>query len=241
MCAQRGIKTLTYGRDGRDIKLRTVRPEPAGIGMEIEIDRKVYPVHLPLIGVFQVMNALAALGMVIAGGESVETAMAALETLTGVRGRMEPIGTVDGAAILVDFAHTPDGLATMLAAARPHCQGRLICLFGCGGDRDAGKRPLMAKAVGQLADIGILTDDNPRTESPAQIRADAKIGFPEAIEIGDRAEAIRHGISILQPGDVLILAGKGHETGQTVGTEVLPFDDAEVARNVLREMGDAQQ
>ena len=235
ICKARGIKVISYGRDGKDIRLKTVRPAANGIFMEVEIGRRTYPVQLPLIGVFQVMNALAALGIVIAGGEPVETAMAVLETLTGVRGRMEVVGTVRGAGVIVDYAHTPDALITVLAAARPHCSGRLICVFGCGGDRDIGKRPLMAKAVRRLADIGILTDDNPRTEDPARIRADAKAAFPDVIEIADRRAAIRHAVGDLQQGDLLIIAGKGHETVQIIGTEAVHFDDAEEARAALKE------
>lgn len=234
ICKARGTKVISYGRDAKDIRLKTVRPAANGIFMEVEIGRRTYPVQLPLVGVFQVMNALAALGIVMAGGEPVETAMAALETLTGVRGRMEVVGTTQqGAGVIVDYAHTPDALMTVLAAARPHCSGRLICVFGCGGDRDAGKRPLMAKAVRQLADIGILTDDNPRTENPAQIRADAKTAFPEVIDIADRREAIQRAVADLKQGDLLIIAGKGHETVQVIGTQAVHFDDAEEARTAI--------
>jgi UDP-N-acetylmuramoyl-L-alanyl-D-glutamate--2,6-diaminopimelate ligase len=177
------------------------------------------------------MNALAALGLAIATGCVVDNAAEALTRLTGVPGRMQFVAEYeDGGAIVVDYAHTPDALATVLRALRPHTRGRLVVLFGCGGDRDAGKRPLMGRAAAELADRVCVTDDNPRTEPAAKIRRAILAAAPDAIEIGDRRQAIATAISELAPGDVLLIAGKGHETGQIVGTTAYPFDDAAIAR-----------
>ncbi|HAI29710.1 MAG TPA: UDP-N-acetylmuramoyl-L-alanyl-D-glutamate--2,6-diaminopimelate ligase, partial [Thalassospira sp.] len=193
-----------------------------------------YNIHLPLMGSFQVMNALAALSIVVASGADLDQAVLALEKLEGVRGRLELVGkTGFGAPVFVDYAHTPDALETVIKAVRPHCKGRLVCVFGAGGDRDVGKRPLMGQVARDFADIAIITDDNPRSEDPATIRAAIKEQCEGAVEIGDRAEAIKRGIGILQRNDVLIIAGKGHERGQIVGDTVLPFDDASVARSIL--------
>ncbi|MEY8840962.1 glutamate ligase domain-containing protein, partial [Cribrihabitans sp. XS_ASV171] len=166
----------------------------------------------------------------IASGEIPEEVFRALTELTTVRGRMELAATrSNGAAVFVDYAHTPDAVATALAALRPHVMGRLVAIVGAGGDRDPGKRPLMGKAAAENADIVFVTDDNPRTEDPATIRAAVMEGAPEATEVGDRAEAILRGVDALQSGDALLICGKGHETGQVVGDQVLPFDDAEQA------------
>jgi UDP-N-acetylmuramoyl-L-alanyl-D-glutamate--2,6-diaminopimelate ligase len=185
---------------------------------------------LPLAGEFQTMNALAALGLVIATGSPVAAATAALASLTGVPGRLQFVAHEGGGAIVVDYAHTPDALATVLAALRPHAGNRLAVLFGCGGDRDAGKRPLMGEVATRLADRVYVTDDNPRTEPPAEIRRAILETAPSAIEIGDRREAIATAIAELEAGDLLVIAGKGHETGQIIGTETYPFDDAAIAR-----------
>jgi UDP-N-acetylmuramoyl-L-alanyl-D-glutamate--2,6-diaminopimelate ligase len=187
-------------------------------------------VHLALIGGFQAENALVAAGLAIGAGMAPETAIAALPGLRAVRGRMEKAATrTNGAAVYVDYAHTPDALATALQALRPHVMGRLVVLFGAGGDRDRGKRPLMGEAAAAHADVVYVTDDNPRSEDPAAIRAAIRAGCPEANEIGDRAEAILHAVDALGPGDALLIAGKGHETGQIVGDAVFPFDDVEQA------------
>ena len=186
--------------------------------------------RLGLIGGFQAHNALMALGLAIGSGTDPEVAIRALPELTTVRGRMQLAATrVNGATVFVDYAHTPDALVTALKALRPHVMGRIIVAFGAGGDRDRGKRPLMGKAAAANADVVIVTDDNPRTEDAATIRAAVMAGAPEATEIGDRAEAILAGVDALQPGDALLVAGKGHETGQIVGTDVLAFDDVEQA------------
>lgn len=197
---------------------------------------------LPLAGDFQAMNALCALGLCAAeeGADSarIEALCAALEKIEAPPGRGQRIGFVpSGGAVYVDYAHTPDGLATILKALRAHASGRLICLFGCGGDRDPGKRPMMGKIASELADIVIVADDNPRGEDPAAIRRAVLEAAPGAIEIGDRREAIRHGVRLLGSGDVLVVAGKGHERGQIVGGVVHPFDDADEVRAALESLG----
>ncbi len=181
------------------------------------------------------MNALAALGLAIATGVSAQTAIAALATLTGVPGRLQFVAEgEDGGGIVVDYAHTPDALATVLAALRPHAPGRLVVLFGAGGDRDPGKRALMGSAAAAGADRVYVTDDNPRSEDPAAIRRAILAAAPLAVEIGDRRRAIETATAELGRGDLLVIAGKGHETGQIVGSETLPFDDAEIAREAAR-------
>jgi UDP-N-acetylmuramoyl-L-alanyl-D-glutamate--2,6-diaminopimelate ligase len=191
---------------------------------------------LPLAGAFQVSNALCALGCVLGSGAEPDRAIAALENLHGVPGRMEQAGRhASGAPVYVDYAHTPDALETVLSNLRPHVGsgGRLIVVFGCGGDRDKGKRRLMGERAQSLADVVYVTDDNPRTEIAADIRAQVMQGCPTATEIGDRADAIATATASLKSGDVLLIAGKGHESGQIVGTSVLPFNDVDVARAAL--------
>ena len=171
-----------------------------------------------------------AAGLAIGSGSDPAAVIGVLPALRTVRGRMERAARrVNGAPVFVDYAHTPDALATALTALRPHVKGRLVVVFGAGGDRDRGKRPLMGAAAAKAADLLYVTDDNPRTEDPASIRAAVRAGAPEATEIGDRAEAILTAIDALQPGDALLIAGKGHETGQVVGHDILPFDDREQA------------
>jgi UDP-N-acetylmuramoyl-L-alanyl-D-glutamate--2,6-diaminopimelate ligase len=173
---------------------------------------------------------------VIGSGEDAGDATAALEKLDGVRGRLELVANhPSGAPVYVDYAHTPDALETVLRALRPHADRKLVVVFGCGGDRDRGKRPVMGELAARLADRAIVTDDNPRTEVASAIRQEVLAGCPDAEEIGDRAEAIRAAVRDLGEGDVLVIAGKGHEQGQTIGTEVRPFDDAETARAAVRE------
>ena len=195
---------------------------------------------LPLAGRFQAWNVLCALGLVIGAGADRDEALATLTRLEGVPGRLQHVATHPcGAAVYVDFAHTPDALETVLLALKQHARNRLIAVFGCGGDRDRGKRPVMGERAGRLADRAIVTDDNPRTEVPAAIRKEVLAGHPALEEIGDRREAIRAAVRSLRPGDVLVIAGKGHEHGQIVGTEVLPFDDATEARAAVAEVGAA--
>ncbi|MEO1494222.1 MAG: UDP-N-acetylmuramoyl-L-alanyl-D-glutamate--2,6-diaminopimelate ligase [Pseudomonadota bacterium] len=228
-----GHPVLSYGRDeAADLRLEAQRFHGTGQDILFNYGGEAHRSTLSLIGSFQVENVLAAAGLAIATGETPEAVFAALPSLSGVRGRMELATTREnGAAVYVDYAHTPDALATAIQALRPHCQGRLVVVGGAGGDRDPGKRPLMGKAMADHADAVIVTDDNPRTEDPALIRAAVKSGCPEADEIGDRAAAILAGIDALKdPGDCLLIAGKGHEQGQDVGTHVIPFDDVEQAR-----------
>jgi UDP-N-acetylmuramoyl-L-alanyl-D-glutamate--2,6-diaminopimelate ligase len=192
-------------------------------------------VELPLLGAFQVENALLAAGLVLAveGEGRAEETIGALASVKGVSGRLERVGEVEGALCIVDYAHKPDALANVLDALRPFTPGRLVCVFGCGGDRDRGKRPLMGRISVDKADVTIVTDDNPRSEDPAAIRAEILTGAKGAREVGNRSEAIRMAVSELKPGDVLVVAGKGHETGQTIGSETFPFSDDEEVRAAI--------
>ena len=192
-------------------------------------------IRLPLLGDYQASNALLAAGLAIATGEPPERVLPALEQLEGVKGRLEIAGRIRGALVVIDYAHKPDALLAALKALRPFATGRLNVVFGCGGDRDKGKRPIMGRIAAEYAHHVIVTDDNPRSETPAAIRAEILAGAPGAREIGDRAEAIRAGMRLLGHGDVLLIAGKGHETGQIVGATVLPFSDHEAVRAALAE------
>ncbi len=226
----RGQSVLTVGLGEADLCLMNQRFDSTGQDLRFSWQGKTFQTRLNLIGGFQAENILLACGLVIAAGDDPEQVFETLPHLTTVRGRMQLAATRDnGAAVFVDYAHTPDAVATALKALRPHVMGRLIAIVGAGGDRDATKRPLMGKAAANHADIVFVTDDNPRSEDPASIRAAVMDGAPEATEVGDRAEAILRGIDALQPGDALLIAGKGHETGQIVGDQVLPFDDVEQA------------
>ncbi|MDF3383846.1 MULTISPECIES: UDP-N-acetylmuramoyl-L-alanyl-D-glutamate--2,6-diaminopimelate ligase [Sulfitobacter] len=226
----RGCEVITVGRDGGDLHLQGQRFDATGQDLRFSWRGKTYQKRLNLIGGFQGDNVLLAAGLVIACGGDPQEVFDTLPHLTTVRGRMQLAATRDnGAAVFVDYAHTPDAVATALAAMRPHVLGRLVAIVGAGGDRDRAKRPLMGQAAAQHADMVIVTDDNPRSEDPASIRAAVLGGAPEAWEVGDRAEAILRGVEALEPGDALLIAGKGHETGQTVGDDVLPFDDVEQA------------
>jgi len=193
-------------------------------------------VRLPLVGDFQASNALVAAGLVVATGARAETALPMLASLTVARGRLELAGMARGVApIFIDYAHTPDALAKALDALRPYAENRLVVVFGCGGDRDKGKRPEMGSAAAARADLVIVTDDNPRSEDPAEIRKQILAAAPGALEISDRAAAIAEAIACLEPGDVLLVAGKGHETGQTVGTSVVPFSDHDAVAAALKQ------
>ena len=234
----RGCPVLSYGRSGTALRLERQQAVEGGQELTLHIEGTRHEIFFPVPGGFQAMNALAALGLVIATGGDPAGAAQALTALTGVRGRIEHVAIhPSGARIYVDYAHKPDALETVLKALRPHAPGQLVVVFGCGGDRDRAKRPLMGAIAARLADQVIVTDDNPRTEDPAAIRREILAGAPEAVEIGDRGEAIHAAIAGLGPGDLLIIAGKGHETGQIVGAKVLPFDDAEVARAAVRSLG----
>ncbi len=236
---RRGLEIVRVGRSaGAPFRLQAVTPKPSGLDIVVEVDGARRECRLPMIGDFQAENALVALALVGALGIDPAMAVGGFEGLFAAPGRMQHCGNhPSGAGVYVDYAHTPDALATALRAIRPHADGRVHVVFGCGGDRDPGKRPEMSRACADNADVVILTDDNPRTEDPAAIRAQAKAGAPDAIEIGDRRNAIRVAIEGLNAGDVLVVAGKGHEPGQIVGTEVLPFDDAAEVRAGLAEIG----
>ena len=192
--------------------------------------------HLPLVGEFQVENALVAAGLVIATGGKADDVFSALENLKGAKGRLELVGSNHGAPIFVDYAHKPDALAKALDALRPYVSGKLVVVFGAGGDRDRGKRPLMGAVAAENADRIIVTDDNPRSEDASAIRAAILAEAHGAAEIGDRREAIRAAIAGLDRGDVLLIAGKGHETGQIIGDRVVPFSDHEAVATALKEL-----
>ena len=239
LCRGQGQRVIGFGADAlADLRLISAQPDGAGQTFLLEAFGTRRALLLPLMGEFQAMNALAALGLAVATGVPVGEALDALATLQGTPGRMEHAAShPNGAPIIVDYAHTPDALETALTALRPHCRGRLVVVFGCGGDRDAGKRPMMGAIAERLADLVIVTDDNPRSEDAASIRRAILAAAPKAREIGDRGSAIRAAVAMLAHGDVLLLAGKGHERGQIVGDTVVPFDDAETARAAVAEIG----
>lgn len=229
----RGLTLLSVGEHGDSLRLLRREPTLLGQALEIEGGGRVHRVTLPLIGAYQAANALTAAGLVIATGGDVAQTIASLARLAPVRGRLErAVIARSGAPVYVDYAHTPDAIAAAAAALRPHVGGRLILVVGAGGDRDAGKREPMGEVSAASADVVIVTDDNPRTEDPAAIRAAVLQGAPGGIEIGDRRAAIAHAVSIAESGDIVLIAGKGHESGQIVGDLVLPFDDVTVAREV---------
>jgi len=234
-CVARGLKTLTVGAKGADIRLAEVVADGFDQLLTLVHAGVTVKIRLPLAGAFQAENALVAAGLALAAGATAENVFAALQNLKGAPGRLERVGDRNGAPVFVDYAHKPDALEKALAALRPFAQNRLIVVFGCGGDRDAGKRPIMGGIAARGADVVIVTDDNPRSETPAEIRAQILANAPGAREIGDRAQAIRAGVAELRPGDALLIAGKGHETGQIVGAQILPFSDHDEARRALKE------
>lgn len=226
----RGQQVVTVGRSDSDIILLAQRTDATGQDIRFSYGGKTYQSRLDLIGDFQAENVLLACGLAIACGDAADRVFETLPHLSTVRGRMQLAATrKNGAAVFVDYSHTPDSIATALKAMRPHVMGRLIAIIGAGGDRDVTKRPLMGQAAIQNADLVIVTDDNPRSEDPAVIRAAVMQGATGASEVGDRAEAILRGVDALGSGDALLIAGKGHETGQIVGDDILPFDDVEQA------------
>jgi len=230
----RSLNRLTFGHSDK-AHLRIVRHQvlPAGQKVTVSYAGQEHEIALPLVGEFQAMNALAAAGLVISTGGEPAAVMTALQTLQGVPGRMELMGKYGGAGIYVDYAHTPGGLKTVLAAARAHEPRQLHVVFGCGGDRDKGKRPQMGQVAADLADRVYVTDDNPRSERPAVIRAEILAACPQAIEIGDRPAAIQAALNNAEDGDMVIIAGKGHETGQTIGDQVIDYSDIETVRTFL--------
>ena len=228
---KREIRLITVGEKGKGIQLLSRQPTQLGQTLELRIQGDVTKVKLPLIGAYQAANVLVAAGVVMASGGEVDDVLAHMARLQPVRGRLErAVITKSGAPVYVDYAHTPDGLKAAIAALRPHTKGKLITVFGAGGDRDKGKRPEMGAIAVADSDITIVTDDNPRSEDPGLIRADIMAGAPGAHEIGDRRYAIAFAIEHAEPDDIVLIAGKGHEQGQIVMGRVLPFDDVEVAR-----------
>jgi UDP-N-acetylmuramoyl-L-alanyl-D-glutamate--2,6-diaminopimelate ligase len=234
---RRGLALLTTGSHGDMLKLLETRPDGFGQRLKIEAFGRIYETSLPLLGAFQVENALLAAGLVLAveGEANAKNVLEGLSSLHGVSGRLESVGEINGALCIVDYAHKPDALSHVLDALRPFTTGRIICVFGCGGDRDRGKRPLMGRIAADKADVVIVTDDNPRSEDPAAIRAEIMVAAPDAIEIADRARAIRTAIRDLKAGDVLVVAGKGHESGQIIGDRTLPFSDHDEVRAAIAE------
>jgi UDP-N-acetylmuramoyl-L-alanyl-D-glutamate--2,6-diaminopimelate ligase len=230
--ASRDLRIIAVGRkaNGTGEGIRLVEADIEGFAQKLVIEHRgrKRTIKLPLVGEFQIENALVAAGLAIGTGSEVDAVFASLEHLEGAKGRLERVGERNGAPIFVDYAHKPDALAKALQALRPYARRKLVVIFGAGGDRDAGKRPLMGAIAAENADSVIVTDDNPRSENPEAIRAAILSAAKGASEIGDRAEAIRVGIAGLQPGDVLLIAGKGHEIGQIVGDKTLPFSDHEV-------------
>ena len=233
-----GMDVRTVGRQGEYLSLKRVEHFRHKQTAEIHVGDDIFEVDIPLAGDFQVANALVAAGLAMATGTPAAVAMAALEKLQGASGRLELVGQTKGGALAyVDYAHKPDALENVLASVRPFTTGRVVVVFGCGGDRDKGKRPIMGEVATRLADVVIVTDDNPRSEIPEVIRSEIIAAAPGAMEIGDRAEAIRQAVGILKSGDTLIVAGKGHEEGQTIGDKVLPFSDHVEVRKALEETG----
>ncbi|TGV60876.1 UDP-N-acetylmuramoyl-L-alanyl-D-glutamate--2,6-diaminopimelate ligase [bacterium M00.F.Ca.ET.141.01.1.1] len=231
-----GLDVLTVGRHGDFLRLKRVEHERHRQRAEVEADGVIHEIDLPLAGDFQIANALVAAGLAISTGTPVAKALGALEKLKGAPGRLDLVGTTaSGAPVYVDYAHKPDALENVLASVRPFTTGRVMVVFGCGGDRDRGKRPIMGEIATRLADVVIVTDDNPRSEVPESIRAAILAAAPGAIEIGDRRKAIHEAVRMLHAGDTLIVAGKGHEEGQTIGSETLHFSDHEEVRAALRE------
>ncbi|MEH2543881.1 UDP-N-acetylmuramoyl-L-alanyl-D-glutamate--2,6-diaminopimelate ligase [Bradyrhizobium sp. AZCC 2262] len=233
----RSLRIIAVGRngDGAGEGIRLVEAEIEGFAQKLTLEHRgrKQTIKLPLVGEFQIENALVAAGLAIGTGSEPAAVLAVLEHLEGAKGRLERVGEHNGAPIFVDYAHKPDALAKALQALRPYAKRKLVVIFGAGGDRDAGKRPIMGAIAAENADDVIVTDDNPRSENPETIRAAILAAAKGARDIGDRAEAIRAGIEALQPGDALLIAGKGHETGQIVGDKVLSFSDHEAVAAAL--------
>jgi UDP-N-acetylmuramoyl-L-alanyl-D-glutamate--2,6-diaminopimelate ligase len=234
-CERRGHKVLTVGRQGETIRLASQSPTPLGQALLLEHEERSLKLPLPLIGAYQAANVLVSAGLAMATGVGFDRVFSAMQRVAPVRGRLErAVISRAGVPVYIDYAHTPDALEAAIAALRPHVaeeQGaRLITVFGAGGDRDQGKRPEMGAVATKMSDVVIITDDNPRSEDPAKIRADVMAGAPGATEVAGRREAIAEAIRIAKAGDIILVAGKGHETGQIIGDKVLPFDDALVAR-----------
>lgn len=238
LCRARGCRATAFGHKGKELAIQSLKPHATGLSAAVSLEGEPVALDIPLVGAFQLMNILAAVGLLAASGEDAKQALLMASRLKGVPGRLEHVATLkNGAAVYIDYAHTPAALANILKTLRPHTQHKLHVVFGCGGDRDAGKRPEMGRAASELADVATVTDDNPRSEDPAAIRAAIMAAAPRAKEIGDRRQAIRFALGQLNAGDILVIAGKGHEKTQTIGKNVLPFDDAQVARELVKELG----
>jgi UDP-N-acetylmuramoyl-L-alanyl-D-glutamate--2,6-diaminopimelate ligase len=230
---QHGLKVTTVGGPDDDLALHSRGIVGFEQVLSVSWLGQNYSVRLPLAGAFQADNALVAAGLALVSGDEPDRVMAALPHLSGVSGRLERVASPPDSLIVIDYAHKPDGLKAVLETLRPACKGRLICVFGCGGDRDRSKRPEMGGIASRLADLVIVTDDNPRSEDPAAIRAAILAAAPKALEIADRQRAIDHAVGLLQAGDVLVVAGKGHETGQIVGAQIRPFSDHEAVAGAV--------
>ena len=231
---KRGLKIISVGERGEDIKFNSGSIDGFAQIISISHGARTYKVRLPLVGAFQMQNAGLAAGLAIATGSDPARVFAALEKLTGAKGRLELAGTHNSAPIFIDYAHKPDALQKALESLRPYARGKLVVVFGAGGDRDVGKRPIMGRIASENADRVIVTDDNPRSENPAAIRAAILAAAPGAAEIADRSEAIHNSIAELKAGDVLLIAGKGHETGQIIGDRILPFSDHDAVAAALQ-------
>lgn len=236
-----GRRPVTVGRNGQLLRLLSVKPIAGGLEVSVEASGERFDLKLPLVGSFQAENALVAAGLVIESGYSPADVLPKLEHISAAPGRMELAAvkrfSAGEAGIYVDYAHTPDAVSTVLEAIRPHTKARLHVVLGAGGDRDTAKRAQMGKAAAKAAEVVIITDDNPRTEDPAVIRAQVAGGAPDAAVVGDRRDAIFRAVEGLAPGDTLVIAGKGHERGQTIGTVTYPFNDLEVAREAVEQQG----
>lgn len=222
---QRGQTIIDVGQQATGVALKSVQRDGFAQVLSLVMDGRSYDVRLNLVGDYQVSNALVAAGLARAVGITPDSVAQGLSQLTGVAGRLEIVGEVNGALLVVDYAHKPEALDAALRACRPFARGRLIVVFGCGGDRDKGKRSMMGRIAKDGADVVIVTDDNPRTEDARAIRAEVLAGLEGVMEIGDRRSAIRHAVEMAGQGDVVVVAGKGHETGQIVGADVIPFSD----------------
>lgn len=237
VCLKSGHTVMSYGENGEDIRILERTLVPGGQQLKLYVMGHEFNVTVPLVGNFQIMNALCALGLVLAGDGEAETVTPLLSRLRGVSGRLQLVsGHPKGAAIYVDYAHKPAAVEAVLNTLRPHTKGRLFTVIGCGGNRDAGKRPIMGRIAAGLSDVVVITDDNPRNEDAAFIRASVMEGAPDAKEIPDRGEAIHWAVGQLEEGDVLVIAGKGHEQGQIIGDEVHPFDDVQEALKTIQDL-----
>ena len=234
LCRQRGIKVMSYGHKGKDLKLISRVPHASGQTLNVEIEGRAYSLELPLIGEFQAMNVLCAVGMIIAMHGFSGKIIDYIPQIKGAAGRLDLAGRLpNGAGVYVDYAHTPDALENVLKTMRHHTQNKLWVVFGCGGDRDKLKRPIMGQIASDLADEIVVTDDNPRTENADEIRSQILAKCPQATEIGDRIEAINYAVSKLEAGDMLVIAGKGHENGQKIGDTLIPMNDIEEAAKAI--------